>query len=162
MPDNTGEKQEKTLFKKGTSGNPKGRPQGIRNKASQMAEMLFANDVNDICTAIITQAKSGNVQAAKIILDRLLPPRKDSPIKIDLPEIKNSTDILRAIECVTQAVANGGISTSEGEALARILEIHTKALNLYELENRLVNLEKRENPEFFIFLPKKNNDSEDD
>src|SRR4051812_9769226 len=114
-----------------------------------MAEMLFANDVHDICKAIIAQAKSGNVQAAKIILDRLLPPRKDSPIKNNLPEIKNSSDILRAIECVTQAVANGDISTSEDEALARILDIHTKALNLYALENRLVNLEKKENPELF-------------
>jgi Family of unknown function (DUF5681) len=145
MPDNTGEKQEKTRFKKGQSGNPKGRPQGVRNKASQMAEMLFANDIQDICKAMIAQARSGNVQAAKIILDRLVPSRKDTHIKIKLPEVKNSNDILRAIECVTQTVACGGISTSEGEALARILDIHARAFELYEFESRLAKLEKREN-----------------
>ena len=107
-----------------------------------MAERLFANEIQDICKAVIEEAKAGDMQAARIILDRLLPPRKDNPIQIDLPKIESSTDILKAVGCITNAVGAGQISPSEGEALARILDIHTKALELNELEQRLSVLEK--------------------
>ena len=57
MPDNTEKKQEKNKFKKGLSGNPGGRPKGVRNKASLMAEQLFANDIQIICNSVIEQVK---------------------------------------------------------------------------------------------------------
>lgn len=145
MPENTGNQQNKTKFEKGKSGNPLGRPVGARNRASLMAEKLFSDDLKGVCESVITSAKSGNIQAAKIILDRLLPPRKDNPISIGLPEIRTSSDILTAMGVVTSAIATGKISPSEGEALARIIEIHTKALELYEFENRLTQLEIQAN-----------------
>lgn len=42
--------------------------------------MLFEVDVEEVCRHVVNQAKEGNMQAAKIILDRLLPPKKDRPI----------------------------------------------------------------------------------
>lgn len=55
MPDSTGEKQARTQFKPGQSGNPKGRPQGARNKLGEdfvraLAEDFEANGVNVIAT----------------------------------------------------------------------------------------------------------------
>jgi hypothetical protein len=143
MPDNTEKKQGNNKFKKGLSGNPGGRPKGVRNKASLVAEQLFANDIKIICNSVIEQAKLGNMQAAKIILDRLLPSKKDAPISLELPKIENHNDILKAIGCITQAVANGSITPLEGEALARIVDIHAKALELYQYEIRLAFLEKQ-------------------
>lgn len=105
MPENTGQKQKKSLFRKGQSGNPNGRPHGSRNKASLMAEMLFAENLQGVCNAVITKAKSGDIQAAKIIFDRLLPPRKDRLISIKLPQVKTPEDILKALSAVTQAIA---------------------------------------------------------
>lgn len=43
MPDKTDEKQGK--FSKGQSGNPLGRPRGIRNKAILVAEALFEGEI---------------------------------------------------------------------------------------------------------------------
>lgn len=142
MPDNT-EKKQKIRFEKGQSGNPKGRPQGSRNRASLMAEQLFAEDVESVCQVVIDKAKSGEMYAAKIILDRLLPPKKDVPVNIQLPEVKTANDILKAIECVTHAIATGEITLSEGEALARILNIQADATELYEFEHALNRLENK-------------------
>jgi len=143
MPDNTGKKQENNKFKKGLSGNPEGRPAGLRNKASLLAEQLFAADIQTICSSVIEQAKIGNMQAAKLILDRILPSKKDAPISLELSKIETHNDILKAIACITKAVANGSITPLEGEALARIVDIHAKALELHQYEIRLVLLEKQ-------------------
>lgn len=142
MPDNT-EKKQKIRFKKGQSENPSGRPQGSRNKASLMAEQLFADDVESVCKAVINKAKSGDMYAAKIILDRLLPPKKDAFVNIQLPEIATPHDLLKAVQCITQATADGTITPSEGEALARILNIHATAIELYEFEHALNRIEQK-------------------
>lgn len=82
MPENKGEIQENGRFKKGKSGNPRRKPKGAKHKASLLAEKLFENDIEMVCNQVISQAREGNLQAAKIILDRLLPPRKDRFINI--------------------------------------------------------------------------------
>lgn len=108
-----------------------------------MAEQLFANDIQIICNSIIEQAKSENIQAAKIILDRILPSKKDAPISLELPKIEMHNDILKVIGNITQAVANGSITPLEGEAVARIIDIYAEALELHQYEIRLAVLEKR-------------------
>ncbi len=45
----------------GLSGNPFGRPRGIRNKTTIAAEALFEG----ICRKAIEEAKRGNIQAIK-------------------------------------------------------------------------------------------------
>jgi len=86
MPDKTEEKQRK--YQKGKSGNPLGRPRGVRNKATLLAEKLLENEAEEICRQAIELAKKGNIQAIKIVLDRILPPKKEALIFIDLPVMK--------------------------------------------------------------------------
>jgi hypothetical protein len=50
MPDKTEKKQGK--FKKGFSGNPLGRPRGIRNKATISAEALFEGEIGRFISAV--------------------------------------------------------------------------------------------------------------
>ena len=71
MPDTTDEKQGK--FRKGKSGNPLGRPRGIRNKATIAAEALFEGEIEGICRKAIEETKRGNIQSIKLVLDRVLP-----------------------------------------------------------------------------------------
>jgi hypothetical protein len=97
MPENTGKKQENTRFSKGRSGNPNGRPKGTRNKKSAiLAQLFLERDLEETCNRVVEETKAGSMQAAKMILDRILPPKKDSPITIDIPEIKTASDILQA------------------------------------------------------------------
>jgi Family of unknown function (DUF5681) len=141
MPENTGEIQENGRFKKGKSGNPKGKPRGAKHKASLLAEKLFESDLEIVCSQVVQQAKEGNLMAAKIILDRLLPPRKDRLINIKLPFINDSSDALDALRMICFAVGNGEITPLEGEALSRIVEIQTKSIELYDFEKRLQAIE---------------------
>ena len=145
MPDKTDEKQGK--FRKGRSGNPLGRPRGIRNKATIAAEALFEGEIEGICRKAIEEAKRGNIQAIKLVLDRILPPKKEAPIFIDLPPMKVSSDILEAIHRVTQAVSRGKLSPTEGDCLARIIERQAKAVELNDFEERLKKLEERQTHE---------------
>jgi hypothetical protein len=56
-------------FKKGTSGNPKGRKPASLT-AAKLRDLITADDVLGILQSVITQAKAGDIQAAKLILDR--------------------------------------------------------------------------------------------
>lgn len=76
MPENTEKIQESSKFKRGQSGNPKGKPKGARNKSTLAAEKLLEGSLNKICQRIEEEALNGNMQAAKMILDRVLPCRK--------------------------------------------------------------------------------------
>ncbi len=142
MPDKTDEKQGK--FRKGRSGNPLGRPRGIRNKATITAEALFEGEIEGICRKTIEEAKRGNIQAIKLVLDRILPPKKESPIHIALPLIQNPADILKATQHIVTSVGRGEITPGEGEALSRIIDVHGKAIEMHEFEQRLKSLEERQ------------------
>lgn len=150
MPENTGEIQENGRFKKGKSGNPQGKPKGAKHKASLMAEMLFETEIEAVCHHVINQAKEGNMQAAKIILDRLLPPKKDRPINFKLPMIHNAADALRVGRLICHAVGNGEITPLEGEALSKIVEIQAKNIELFDFGTRLEAIEKHMNQKMVI------------
>lgn len=143
MPEKTEKKQGRTKFQKGKSGNPKGRPTGSRNKTTILAERLLENDLEEVCSVVANQAKQGNIQAIKVILDRLLPPRRDRHIHFPLQEIKTPSDILRAMEQITTAVSSGEITPLEGESLSSILEAQSKAIELLDFEKRLQTLEEQ-------------------
>ncbi len=145
MPDKTEKKQGK--FSKGRSGNPLGRPRGIRNKATIAAEALLAGEIEGICRKAIEEAKRGNIQAIKLVLDRILPPKKEAPIFINLPSMKTGSDILEAIHRVTQAVSRGELSPTEGDCLTRIIERQAKVIEMHDFEHRLKKLEERQTHE---------------
>jgi len=142
MPDKTDEKQGR--FRKGKSGNPLGRPRGIRNKATIAEEALFEGEIEGICRKAIEEAKRGNIQAIQLVLDRILPPKKEASIFIDLPTMKTSPDILEAIHRVAQAVSRGELSPTEGDCLTRIIERQAKVIEMNDFEERLKKLEERQ------------------
>jgi hypothetical protein len=141
MPENTGKIQESSKFKRGQSGNPRGKPKGARNKSTLAAESLLEGSLDRICQRIEEEALNGNMQAAKMILDRFLPCRKDRVIQLDLPPIKTHEDVLSVIGCIVSAVGNGEISPSEGESLSRTIDMYSKAIEAHELELRLSAIE---------------------
>lgn len=143
MSENAGKKQGNTKFKKGQSGNPKGKSKGTKNKATLAAEILLEGELEAICRKLIEQAQEGNIQAIKLVLDRILPPKRNPTISLELPKLKTSHDALEAITAITQAVGNGDVSPQEGETLSKIIDVYVKALEAHEFERRLNVLENK-------------------
>jgi hypothetical protein len=94
--------------------------------------------------AVIKQAVSGDLTAAKLILDRLVPPAKERPLAISLPQIETVQGVAAAQGAILKACAAGDLLPGEATALSGIVESRRKALETEELEARVRALEERD------------------
>lgn len=91
-------------FIKGQSGNPGGRPKGAKNKTTLLREAMqdktdrmLSRAAGDVLQVVIRAAKKGDMAAAKMLLDRIIPVQKASdgtgsqPVKGITIEIRNLT-----------------------------------------------------------------------
>ena len=81
--------------------------------------------------------------AARIILDRIAPARRDSPVTFTLPKIKRPADAVAASAAILAAVADGRITPGEALEVSKLIEGFVKTLEVAELEARLNELEER-------------------
>jgi len=103
---------------------------------------LLDGEAEGLTRKAVEMALEGDTVALRLCLERLAPPRKDSPLTLaGLPKIEGAADLPKATARVLEAVANGAITPSEGQALAGLLEGHRKALEFTELEARVAALE---------------------
>jgi hypothetical protein len=132
-------------FKKGESGNPVGKPKGTLHKATRAALELLGGDLEAITQECIKQAKEGNLMAAKLVLDKLIPSAKELPLSLSLPKVDGAADLPAALSAVMAAVAQGDITPGEGQALTAMLEAYRKGLEFTDIEARLRTLEEKAN-----------------
>ncbi len=136
----TGEQRGRP-FPKGQSGNPAGRPQGSRNKATLAMEVLLDGQAETITQKAIDLALQGDMTALRFCLERVLPPRKSRPVNITLPEVKTVEGVAEAQAAVVQAVADGDLTPEEGSTITGILEARRKAIETQDHEGRISALE---------------------
>lgn len=144
MADSTQKKQRGPgrPFPPGQSGNPKGKPKGCRAKVTMDVLALLDGEAEALTRKAVEKALEGDMTALRLCLERLAPPRKDSPVTLaGLPKIKSAADLPKATAKILEAVAKGIITPSEGQALAGLIEGHRKALETAELEARVAALE---------------------
>jgi hypothetical protein len=132
-------------FKKGQSGNPRGKKPGTRNKATIAAQVLLEGDVEAIAKVCVARAKGGDMMACKLILDKLIPNRRERSIDLQLPQLAGAAEVPQALGATLGAVAEGQITPGEGHALAALLETYRKSLEMSELEIRIEALEEKVN-----------------
>ncbi|GJE45050.1 DUF5681 domain-containing protein [Methylobacterium soli] len=130
-----------TSFQPGQSGNPNGRPKGVRNRATIALEAILAGDAEDITRKVVELAKEGDPQALRMCLDRLIPVRKDRPVLFDLPAIATTADLPKATNALLQAVASGELTPSEAADIGKSVDAHVRAIEATDLHERLSRLE---------------------
>ena len=140
-PEETGEKRA-GRFPKGQSGNPAGKPKGTRNATTLALEALLDGQASALTQKAINLALAGDMAALRLCLDRILPPRKDSPVAFDLPEMKTLNDAVPAMGALVKAVGQGDLTPTEAGELTKMVQAFAKIIETAELEERVRKLEE--------------------
>jgi hypothetical protein len=136
------EDSQDNRWKKGQSGNPNGRAAGSRNRATLALEVLLEGEGETLTRKVIDLAKAGDMAALRLCLDRILPPRKDSPVAFDLPEMTTLNDAVPAMGALVKAVGQGDLTPTEAGELTKMVQAFAKIIETAELEERVRKLEE--------------------
>ena len=126
-------------FVKGQSGNPAGPPIGSRDRKTLAVEALIEEEGEGFIKEMLRQARRGNPMAMRLLMERLVPVRRERPVPLLLPRIETYADAVAAAAEITEAVGAGAITPREAGDLLRMLEGVTRALRTGEAGTRLVN-----------------------
>jgi len=134
------QRQRGRPFAKGVSGNPAGKSPGTRNRATRILEALLEGEAETVTRVVVEKAKNGDLAAARIILDRILPPRKDRPVAFTLPKMETAADALEASAAIVEAVSDGLVTPTEASEMTALITRHVGLLEAVEFERRLTAL----------------------
>ena len=131
-------KRPPNQWQPGQTGNPKGRPPG-QSEITRLRAAL-TGDVPDILAGLVMAAKGGDVQAARLILERILPPIKaiEQAVELQLPDGGTLTAKAAA---VLSAAAAGDLAPAQAAQLIAALGTLAKISEVDELAARITALE---------------------
>lgn len=132
------DEKPKGRWKKGQSGNPKGKAPGLSKVAALRAHI--AEYVPELVDQLLDKAKGGDMGALRIIFERVLPPIKatEQPVHLTLPD----GSLSERANAILEAVANGELSPTQGSALIGAIGQMARVVEVDELTARIEALEK--------------------
>lgn len=145
VPENAGAMQA-GRFAKGQSGNPAGKPQGTRHRATRAVQQLLEGEAEAIGRKAVEAALGGDMVALRLVLDRIAPPPRGRTVVLDLPNVSGPQDLPVAMAALLSAACAGVVTPSEAEALARLMEAYRAAVETADFDARLKRLEERDAP----------------
>lgn len=129
----TGRRKNGT-FAKGQTGNPGGRP---GNLANLRAKLTAGSD--EIATVVLAAAKGGDMQACRLILERIVPALK--PITEPVPFDLDDTDLPSTARSIMRAIASGALPGDQGKVLLDAVLGMSRVIEVADLDQRLKALE---------------------
>ena len=131
-------KRPPNQWQPGQTGNAKGRPPG-QSEITRLRSSL-ASDVSDILAGLVMAAKGGDVQAARLILERILPPIKaiEHALELQLPD---GGTLTAKVSAVLSAAAAGNLAPEQAAQLIAALGTLAKINEVDELAARITALE---------------------
>jgi hypothetical protein len=80
-------------------------------------------------------ALAGDTTALRLCLERIAPPRKDSPVRFDLPPMESAASASAAMGAILAGVASGDLTPGEGSAIAGWWKATAKRLRRLSLSS---------------------------
>jgi hypothetical protein len=102
---------------------------------------MLEGEAEAIGRKAIELAKSGDLTAIRLCLDRLCPPRKDRHVNFELPPMQKPADAVAATAAIVDAVARGDLTPSEAGELSRVVAAYATTLEAADFDARLRKLE---------------------
>lgn len=123
-------------WKPGQSGNPGGRSGQTQELRARLAEGAEA-----VTRKVLTAAKKGDMQACRLILERLVPPIKPTAetVRFELDD----SDLPSAAKSILRAVAAGELPPDQGKALIEGLGAVARVIEVAELQKAVEELREQ-------------------
>lgn len=125
-------------FKKGQSGNPKGRRPGVSDKRSELRELLKPH-ANDLVAKAVELAKDGDTTALRLCLDRLIPAIKPRELSVQIEHFSGTRT--EQGQGILETMARGELTPTEATSLLQALVAQGKIVETDELMKRVEALE---------------------
>ena len=124
-------------FTKGASGNPAGRPKGIKDKRHKYSEAIESM-IPQVLDTVFQKAIAGDMTAAKMLLDRTLPTKRPEQERVQISIKENTASNARD---VLKSVFDGEVSPDVGASLLNVVTGVLKAVEVEGLTRRIEALE---------------------
>ncbi|CAI8936854.1 DUF5681 domain-containing protein [Pseudomonas chlororaphis] len=123
-------------FKPGNSGNP-----GGRSGQTQAIRAKLAEGADAVTRKVLAAAKKGDMQACRLILERLVPSIKPTsePVQFELDD----TDLPSAARSIMRAVAGGQLAPDQGKSLIDGLGAVARVIEVAELQKAIDELRQQ-------------------
>ncbi len=102
------------------------------------------SDLSGVIETLKTAALNGDVQAAKVLLDKVLPSLK--PVQLAQP-VAGDGDLLERGQAILQAMQKGELSGEVGKQMIDALSAQAKLVEHIEFDQRLQVLEQAQGDE---------------
>jgi len=132
----------KGFFKPGNKYG-RGRPAGSKNNVSIACQNVLDGEAEAISRRCVEMALAGDSTAMRLCMERIVPAKRDRPVTLNLPSIRDAAGVSAALDEVLQSTANGSLTIPEASGLSQILEARRRSLETVELEGRLAILESQ-------------------
>lgn len=129
-------------------GNP--HHQRICEYRNAIKSAITEDDLRQVFATLKKLALRGDIDAIRELLNRTLGKARiaDTMLSdIELPEITNTRDTVKASNAIIAAVRSGKLSTDDAAKLGALVELTRRTLETNELAERLAALEKEMNRE---------------
>jgi hypothetical protein len=116
-------------FAKGSSGNPRGRPRGIRNPRPRVPDLV----ARPLSAQALSDLLDRKPHLLRPLVVQFLPPPLDAidpaeRLRIDLASLRTAKDVRQVLSTVLAAIARGEIAPAEGADIARRVHSQMRAI----------------------------------
>jgi len=125
-------------WRPGESGNPAGRRPG--SGSVQQLRLAIEDSLPEIIQCLADKAKAGDVGAARLLLERVIPALK--PVEAPQALQIDRDDLSGQAKEIVALAASGAISVTQAAQLVAALGTVGKLIEVDELERRIQTLEK--------------------
>ena len=121
------------------SPNPSGRPRGLADKRTAISKAML-EEANAITRIVVEKAKDGDLQAASLVLSRVLPALSSQSEKVQF-DLDPSAPLADQVEQVLSATAQGEIALDVAKQIIETIGALGAIRQIDDIEQRIAKLE---------------------
>jgi hypothetical protein len=120
-----------------------GRPRGSRNKTTLLAQELLDSHAEALVRKCLVMAMQGELKAMQLCMDRILPARRDLPVKLGKLPMGTAAELSKASATVLQRAASGQLTVTQAQGFSGLIENHRSTIETADLDARLRTIEQQ-------------------